>query len=122
VADQVHQVGRVLAVVDGEAGVEADAAAYSRSRRAPMPWKVPDQASAAARSSRPGFVGAQMRSTRRVHLAGGAAREGQQQDAAGSAPQSTSCATRCASVLVLPDPAPAITSRGGDGHDQEACG
>ena len=32
----------------------------------------------------------------------------------GLAPDSTRCATRCASVLVLPVPAPAMISRGPD--------
>src|SRR4051794_2110032 len=31
----------------------------------------------------------------------------------GSAPWTIRCATRCARVLVFPDPAPAMTSRGG---------
>ena len=48
-----------------------------------------------------------------AHLGGGAAREGQQQHAAPGRPRAcTSCATRCAMVVVLPVPAPAITSNG----------
>ena len=39
----------------------------------------------------------------------------------GSAPESTRCATRCASVLVLPTPAPAMTSSGAVVLDRERC-
>src|SRR5437016_11404927 len=46
------------------------------------------------------------------HLGGGPTREGHQQDFAGSAPLTIKWATRCARVLVLPDPAPAMTSSG----------
>ena len=83
VAHDVHEVGGILAVVDGECGSSPRLAAYSRSSRAPMPWKVPAQRSASVTA--PGEVpitcaGDALDAP--AHLAGGAAREGHQQDAA----------------------------------------
>ena len=69
---QIHEVGGILAVEDGEGGIEADVWACRRSRRAPMAWKVPDQVRAAG--------GPPWRAARRAdaldpprHLGGGAA-------------------------------------------------
>jgi hypothetical protein len=112
VAHQVHQVGRVLPVVDGERRIEADAAGVlaQQARADAVEGAGPGQRGRGRERAGPGSPRQDALDAAR-HLAGRAAREGQQQDAAGIGALATSCATRCASVLVLPDPAPAITSR-----------
>ena len=84
VADEVHQVGRILAIVDGEGGVEPDVAGVlAQEARAD-----------AVEGARPGKAGAgepgvARRKLRRNalhaprHLVGGTAREGEQQDLPG---------------------------------------
>ena len=88
-------------------------AAWSRSSRAPTPWKVPAQwsASVTAPDEVPRTCAA-MRSTR-FDISAAARREKvRSRMRRGSAPPTTRWATRWASVFVLPDPAPAITSSG----------
>jgi hypothetical protein len=92
--------------------------AYSRSSRAPMAWKVPAQLSApvSGPANAPPEAGRfapkaslPMRWTRRV-ISTAARRENvMSRIRRGSAPLAARCTTRWASVLVLPDPAPAIT-------------
>ena len=55
---------------------------------------------------------AQMRSTRRAISAAARREKVISRMRRGSAPLTIRCATRCASVLVLPDPAPAMTRSG----------
>ncbi|MNS53272.1 hypothetical protein D3C72_860230 [compost metagenome] len=87
-------------------------AAYSRSSRAPMPWKVPAHGSAGGRSDfRPSTRASTWPARRSISCA--ARREKVSSSRrCGSTPSAIRCATRCASVLVLPEPAPAITSSG----------
>ncbi len=78
-----------------------------------MPWKVPAQGNAPAVASAP-VPGAspQIRVTRR-DISTAARRENViSRIRDGSAPSEISRATRWASVLVLPDPAPAMISSG----------
>jgi hypothetical protein len=56
-------------------------AAYSRSSRAPMPWKVPAQGSAGGRSDFRPEHACQHLARAALHFLRGAAREGQQQHA-----------------------------------------
>ena len=53
-----------------------------------------------------------MRSTRRLISAAARREKVSSRMRRGSAPLTIRCATRCASVLVLPEPAPAMTSSG----------
>ena len=110
--DEVHQVGGVLAVVDREGGVESDLvgifpqqACADRVERAGPGERVGHDPGVG--SERPG---AQMRSTRRVISAAARREKVISRMRRGSAPLTIRCATRCARVLVLPDPAPAMTS------------
>ena len=78
-----------------------------------MPWNVPAQASASVMTPAlsPSTLRA-MRSTRRVISAAARREKVISRMRRGSAPLTIRCATRCASVLVLPEPAPAMTSSG----------
>ena len=81
-----------------------------------MPWKVPAQASASVMTAALSPITLRaIRSTRCV-ISEAARRENViNRMRRGSAPPTIRCATRCARVLVLPDPAPAITSSGANG-------
>ena len=109
VAHQVHQVGRVLAVVDGERAVEPDALGiFAQQPRADGveragPGEPGGRVGAARRGSR-------MRSARRSISAAARREKVSSRMRCGSAPFITRCATRCASVSVLPEPAPAMIS------------
>ena len=82
-ADEVHQVGGILAVVDGEGRIEADFAAHIRAAAARRsPWKVPDQGSAAGALVRAASARADDALDAPGHLGRRAPREGHQQDAA----------------------------------------
>src|SRR6266404_6500576 len=86
---------------------------YSRSSRAPMPWNVPAQASASVMM--PALSPITLRAIRptRFVISDAARRENViSRMRRGSAPLTIRWATRCARVLVLPDPAPAITRSG----------
>ena len=78
-----------------------------------MAWKVPAQLRPAVRAAAlsPRTAPA-MRSMRRVISAAARREKVISRMRRGSAPARIRCATRCASVLVLPVPAPAMTSRG----------
>ena len=83
VAHEIHQVGGILAVVDGEGGIEADLVGVVAQQPRAEPWKVPAQLErvghhAGAVAHDP--AGDALDAPR--HLGGGAAREGHQQDAA----------------------------------------
>jgi hypothetical protein len=82
-----------------------------------MAWKVPDQPSASmpapARGSADAATVATMRATRRVISAAARRENVSSMMRRGSMPLTTRCATRCASVLVLPEPAPATIRSGG---------
>ncbi len=81
-----------------------------------MAWKVPDQVSASVTiDALPPASCAAIRLDAARHLGSGPAREGQQQNPARIGAVEDGWATRCASVLVLPEPAPAITSNGPPG-------
>ena len=98
------------------------AGAYSRRSRAPMAWNVPDQASASAVAPALGpRACAAMRSTRRCISAAARREKVRSMMRRGSAPQTTRCATRCASVLVLPVPAPAMMRSGGGAAGERAA-
>ena len=84
--------------------------AYSRSSRAPMAWNVPAQARPAA--ALVPLARLRMRSARRSISAAARREKVSSRMRCGSAPVMTRCATRCASVSVLPEPAPAMTSSG----------
>ena len=126
VPDQVHQVGGILAVMDGEGRLEADLAGVfpqqpradgvegagpgqrSRQRSAVLPLdrRFAPKASLA------------MRWTRRV-ISTAARRENvMSRIRRGSVPLAARCTTRWASVLVLPDPAPAITRSAASSRDR----
>ena len=81
-----------------------------------MAWKVPDQASASAPAAAAGCPAAPRSRRCAPRGASSRRRRGARRSAAGcgagSTPLTTRCATRCASVLVLPEPAPAMTSSG----------
>ena len=83
VAAQRHQVGRILAIVDGEGGVEADA----RRVFAQQPRADRMEGAAVARRRRRGGLGREAAGEdaldAAVELGGGAAREGRQHDALG---------------------------------------
>ena len=87
--------------------------AYSRSSLAPIAWNVPAQVSASVMmpALAPSTL-AQMLSTRRL-ISDAARREKViSRMRRGSTPLTIKLATRWAKVLVLPDPAPAMTSSG----------
>jgi hypothetical protein len=84
VAHQVHQIGRILAIVNGERAIEADALGEltNEARADGMERSGPREAAhpqagrhMGSRSAIEDALGAPF------HLGGGAAREGQQQDA-----------------------------------------
>src|SRR6266576_3439192 len=86
---------------------------YSRKRRAPLPWNVPAQVRASVVTpalSPKAFR--EIRSTRFVISAAARRENVISRMRRGSAPLTIRWATRCARVLVLPDPAPAITRSG----------
>jgi hypothetical protein len=84
--------------------------AYILKRRAPRAWNVPDQRSGCWLSD---FVALAIRRCARRSISAAARREKvRSRMRPGSAPFTMRCATRWASVLVLPEPAPAITSSG----------
>ena len=81
-----------------------------------MPWKVPAQFSASVMT--PALSPITLRAIRSTRLVISAAARRENvisRMRRGSAPLTIRWATRCASVLVLPDPAPAITSNGANG-------
>ena len=78
-----------------------------------MAWKVPAQVSpAVSAAARAPMTSPAIRSMRRVISAAARREKVMSRMRRGSAPSTTRCATRCASVPVLPDPAPAMTRRG----------
>ena len=79
-----------------------------------MPWNVPDQASVGG-ALVAGRARATIRSTRRVISFAARREKVISRMRPGSAPLTTRCATRWASVLVLPEPAPAMISSGPGG-------
>ena len=106
VPDQVHQIGRIAAIEDGERrGSRPIGSACRRSRRHADRMEGADPPTAPASSA----PGAWRRSAR---PAGSSRRrtpgEGEQQDPARIGAAQIRWATRCASVLVLPVPAPAM--------------
>jgi hypothetical protein len=87
--------------------------AYSRSRRAPIAWNVPAQAIASVivrACSRMTFP--TMCSTRRVISEAARREKVSSMIRRGSTLLTIRCATRCASVFVFPEPAPAIIKSG----------
>ena len=87
--------------------------AYSRSSRAPMLWKVPHQGrlGSACVAGRPSACCSTPATRRSISCAARRLKVSSIMRC-GSAPWRMRLATRCASVLVLPEPAPAITSSG----------
>src|SRR6185369_12642451 len=87
--------------------------AYSRSSRAPMLWKVPDQGrlGSACVCGKPSAFCSTPATRRSISCAARRLKVSSIMRC-GSAPWRIRLATRCASVLVLPEPAPAMTSRG----------
>src|ERR1700730_16848068 len=78
-----------------------------------MPRKVPAQVSASVIIPAPWpITWEDIRSTRRAISAAARRENVRSKMRRGSAPSTIKCATLCASVLVFPDPAPAITSKG----------
>jgi len=102
---EVHQIGGIFPVMDREIRIEPDLLGIVAQDSRADPWNVPAHASASLMG--PAFAPiacAQMRSTRRV-ISAAPGGEGHQQDTARVAPLTIKCATRWASVFVLPDPA-----------------
>ncbi len=88
--------------------------ARSRSRCAATPWKVPAHGSCGAGwVERSPSARCSTRPTRRCSSCAARREKLSSRMRCGSAPSSTSRATRELSVSVLPEPAPAITSSGG---------
>ena len=88
--------------------------ANSRKRRAPIAWKVPAHTSASLMGEQLApMTLPEIRVTRRVISAAARREKVINKMRLGSAPLTIRCATRWASVLVLPDPAPAMTRSGG---------
>ena len=86
-----------------------------RNRRAPMLWKVPAQGRLAGASIAPRLSTRCSTLPARLPISVAARREKvSSKMRCGSAPATIKRATLCASVLVLPEPAPAITSSGRD--------
>ena len=112
-ADEIDQVGGVLAIVEGERRVEPELGACSRSRRAPMRVERARPGSAAAaprpwrrarrrRCARPAASSRPPRAARRSAAGSGAGRRRRRSGARPGAPACGSC----------PGPAPAMTSSG----------
>ena len=76
-----------------------------------MPWNVPDQGRSAAPRAPPDWW--QIRRARRVISAAARRVNVSSKIRRGSAPFPIRWATRCASVWVFPDPAPAMIRSGG---------
>src|SRR5260370_19625429 len=113
VADQIHQVGGILPVMDRKAGVEPNLAGVLAEKPCSNAMERPAQVRASV--IMPAFAPItclHIRSTR-VAISAAARRENViSRMRCGSAPLTMRWATRWASVLVLPDPAPAMTSSG----------
>ena len=78
-----------------------------------MAWNVPAQVSpAVSAAARSPSTSAAIRSIRRTISAAARREKVRTRIRRGSAPSTIRCATRCASVPVFPDPAPAMTSSG----------
>ena len=122
VPDEVHQVGGILAVVDGEGRVEADLLGiFAQQPRADaVEGAGPGQRVRHDGGIRPQRPAQQMRSTRRVISAAARRENVISRMRRGSAPLTIRWATRCASVLVLPEPAPAMTSSGAPARPRRA--
>ena len=105
---------RVLAVVDGEGRIEADLLGVlaQQPRADAVEGARPRRAHRSRR--RPCAQHLRRRCARRAGVISAAARREKviSRMRRGSAPLTIRCATRCASVLVLPEPAPAMTSSG----------
>ena len=97
-----------------KAGSRPISSAWSRSSRAPIAWKVPAQVRPSVSAAAPIAQHLARRSARRA--ASSRRRPGAKTSSAGCGAGRRRCtirwATRCASVLVLPEPAPAMTSSG----------
>src|SRR6266446_2103111 len=86
---------------------------YSRKSRAPMPWNVPAQVRASIITPALSPIAFRdIRSTRFVISAAARRENVMSRIRRGSAPLTMRWATRCARVLVLPEPAPAMTKSG----------
>src|SRR5262249_24812645 len=89
------------------------ARAYMRSSRAPTAWKVPDHGIELRRTPAPSpRAAATMRSTLLCISLAARREKVSSRMRLGSAPCTMRCATRWASVLVFPEPAPAMTKSG----------
>src|SRR5208282_559594 len=86
--------------------------AYSRKSRAPIPWKVPAQSASVMIAALSPITPRAIRSTRRAISPAPRREKVISRILRGSAPLTIKWATRCARVLVLPDPAPAMTRSG----------
>ena len=110
---EVHQVGRIFAVVNRECGSEPDpigGLAQEAGANA-MECPCPSQRVGNGLEVVPKTC-AEMRWTRRASSAAARREKVRRRMRRGSAPLTIRWATRCARVLVLPEPAPAITRRG----------
>ena len=136
VAQHVHQIGGVAAVEHAEADVEPD------GRGVPANQPIRDRVERAGPGESDGMVvpgsgfrvprsnptgtgtwnaEPRMRCVRRVISSAARRVKVRSRMRSGLAPDSTRCATRCASVLVLPVPAPAMMSRGPDPNCAASC-
>ena len=114
VPDQIHQVGRILAVVDGEVGVEADLLGiFAQQPRADAVERAGpgERVASCARVRCPDIRRADALDAA-LHLGRGAAREGQQQDAARIGAVDDQMGDAMRQRVGLAEPAPAMTSSG----------
>jgi hypothetical protein len=113
VAHEIHQIGRVLAIMDRECRIEPDARGVLAQQPCPhtMERTGPPKPPLAIVAKR-GDTCATIRCTRRVISSAARREKVSSINDSGSAPFTSRCATRCASVPVFPVPAPAITSSG----------
>ena len=81
-----------------------------------MPWNVPAQGSAGACAPRERVDSINTRPDRRSSACAARRENVKSRMRCGSAPSRTRRATRCASVLVFPEPAPAMIASGGAGR------
>src|SRR6266404_1273709 len=111
--DHVHQIGRVLAVVDRKGGMEPDLVGILTQEPSPdaMEGSCPGQCTADHSRAVTHDQSCDALDTPR-HLSGGTAREGHQQYAARIGTIDDQMSDPVCQVLVFPEPAPAITSSG----------
>ena len=108
---QIEQILAVAPVVDAEGRLEADGMGVLAQQARTNGMEGTDQVSRAGARVAP-KAAAMMRSARRSISAAARREKVSSRMRPGSAPLTVKCATQCAKVWVLPEPAPAMTSNG----------